>query len=100
MNATLIKSLVALVPAAVLLVFSITLWLRERSIATRLEVSGSACLVVVILTHVSEATHLLPGMHFGDPHSVGHYLDLSCAVLGVGLFPVGYVLHAKTKRPR
>jgi hypothetical protein len=33
-------------------------------------------------------------MHCGDEHSVGHYLDLSSAVLSVTLFPVGYVIEA------
>lgn len=27
-------------------------------------------------------------------HSVGHYLDLWGAVLGLTLFPIGYLLHA------
>src|SRR6266705_3327606 len=31
-------------------------------------------------------------------HSVGHYLDLGSAVLGLTLFPIGYLLHALTKR--
>jgi hypothetical protein len=42
-------------------------------------------------------------MHWGDPQSVGHYLDLSSAVAGVTLLPVGYFLrrrerHAPSRR--
>jgi hypothetical protein len=33
-------------------------------------------------------------MHWGDTHSVGHYLDFASAVLGLTLFPIGYLLHA------
>jgi len=37
-------------------------------------------------------------MQWGSNHSVGHYLDLGSAVLGLTLFPIGYLLHALTKR--
>lgn len=55
--------------------------------------------MLVILTHVFEALHLFPWMHWGLEHSVGHYLDFWSAVLGLTLFPIGYLLHALTKRP-
>ena len=34
----------------------------------------------------------------GLEQGVGHYLDLWSAVLGLTLFPVGYLFHALTKR--
>jgi hypothetical protein len=34
----------------------------------------------------------------GLEHSAGHYLDLSAAVLGFTLFPLGYLLHALAER--
>jgi hypothetical protein len=37
-------------------------------------------------------------MHWGLEHSLGHYLDFWSAVLGLTLFPIGYLLHALTKR--
>jgi hypothetical protein len=55
-------------------------------------------LVLVPITHVAEALHLLPWMHWGLEHSAGHYLDLCGAALGLMLFPIGYLLHAITKR--
>ena len=58
-----------------------------------LQLIGAGCLVVVVLTHVCEALHLFPWMHWGDEHSIGHYVDLGGAVLGLALFPVGYLLH-------
>jgi len=94
MNATLSKALVALVPAGILFVGSVLLFLRERTLGSFLQPLGAGCLVVVILTHVFEALHLLPWMQWGSNHSVGHYLDLGSAVLGLTLFPIGYLLHA------
>ncbi len=107
MNTTLSKALVALVPAGILFVGSVLLFLRERTlgsflqplgVGSFLQPLGAGCLVVVILTHVFEALHLLPWMQWGSNHSVGHYLDLGSAVLGLTLFPIGYLLHALTKR--
>ncbi len=53
---------------------------------------------MVVLAHLCEALHLFPGMQWGSGHSAGHYLDLGSAVLGLILFPIGYLLHALTKR--
>jgi hypothetical protein len=94
MDAILIKSLVALVPACVLFSGSVVLFSREKTVFSFLQLLGSGCLVVVVLTHVCEALHLFPWMHWGLEHSVGQYLDLWSAVLGLTLFPIGYLLHA------
>jgi Ca2+/Na+ antiporter len=98
MNVTLSKALVALLAAGILFVGSVLLFLRERTLGSFLQPLGAGCLVVVILTHIFEALHLLPWMRWGSNHSVGHYLDLGSAVLGLTLFPIGYLLHALTKR--
>jgi hypothetical protein len=98
MNATLSKALVALVPAGILFVGSVLLFLRERILGSFLQLLGAGCLVMVVLTHLCEALHLFPWMRWGAEHSVGHYLDLGSAVLGLTLFPIGYLLHALTKR--
>jgi hypothetical protein len=42
------------------------------------------------LTHICEALELYPSMQWGSPNSIGHYLDLSSAVLGLRLFPFWY----------
>src|SRR3989475_12569782 len=98
MNVTLIKALVALVPACMLLSGSVVLFVRGKTVWSFLQLTGAGCLVVVVLTHVSEALHLFPWVDWGLEHSVGHYLDFWSAVLGLTLFPVGYLLHALTKR--
>ena len=96
MSLTLV--LVALAPACVLFAGSVVLFARGKTLYSLLQVIGTGCLVVVVLTHVSEALGLFPWMDWGLGHSVGHYLDLSCAVLGFTLFPIGYLLHALTNR--
>ncbi len=98
MNATLAKALVARVPAGILFVGAVLLFLREKILGSFLQLLGAGCLVVVVLAHIAEALHLFPWMHWGEAHSVGHYLDLGSAVLGLTLFPMGYLLHALTKR--
>ena len=98
MSATLSKALVAIVPAGIVFVGSVLLFLKERTLGSFLQWLGAGCLVMVILTHLCEALHLFSWMQWGQEHSVGHYLDLWCAVLGLTLFPIGYLLHALTKR--
>jgi len=76
---------------------SFVLFCRGKTVSSFLQLIGAGCLVVVVLTHVCEGLHLFPSMHWGQEHSVGHYLDFWTAVLGLTLFPVGYLFHALTK---
>jgi hypothetical protein len=99
MRITLIKVLVAFVPVCMMFAGSMVLFFRGKTLSSLLQVLGTGCLVVVVLTHVFEALHLFPWMHWGLENSAGHYLDLSSAVLGLTFFPIGYLLHALTKRP-
>jgi hypothetical protein len=99
MNTTLLKAPVALLLASVLFVGSGVLFYRVRAAGPFLQLLGAGCLVLVSLTHVCEALHLLPWMHWGMEHSAGHYLDFFSAVLGLTLFPIGYLLHALARRP-
>jgi hypothetical protein len=98
MNVNLLKALVALVPAGILFVGSVLLFLRERGLGSLLQLLGAGCLVMVVLTHLCEAVHLFPWMQWGMEHSVGHYIDFVSAILGVTLFPIGYLLHSLGKR--
>src|SRR5438552_1034869 len=97
MSVTLLKALVALVPACMLFSGSVVLFFRGKTVWSLLQLLGAGCLVLVVLTHISEALHLFPWMHWGLEDSVGHYLDLWSAVFGLTLFPVGYLFHALTK---
>jgi succinate dehydrogenase/fumarate reductase cytochrome b subunit len=96
-SVTLIKGLVALVPAGALLAGSIIMFSKAKTDASLLQVLGAAGLVLVVLTHVFEALELFPWMRWGDKHSIGHYLDLGSAVVALTLFPLGYLLHVLTK---
>jgi hypothetical protein len=98
MNVTLLKALVALVPTCMLFFGSVILFFREKSVGSFLQPIGAGCLVMVVLAHIGEALPLFPWMHWGSEYSVGHYLDLWSAVLGLTLFPIGYLLHALTNR--
>jgi hypothetical protein len=100
MNVSLLKALVALLPACVLFSGSAVLFFRGKTVWSFLQLLGAGCLVLVVLTHVSEALDLFPRMHWGLEDSVGHYVDFWSAVLGLTLFPIGYLLHALTRWPK
>ena len=98
MNLKLLKALLAMVPVSVLSFGSGILFRKRRTLGSFLQQVGAGCLVIVVLTHFCEALHLFPWMHWGDQHSVGHYLDLGSAVLGLTLFPIGYLSHALSEQ--
>src|SRR5260370_4859078 len=97
MNVTLVTALVALAPVCMLVFGSAVMFFREKVVPSFLQLFGAGCLVVVVLSHLCEALHLFPWMHWGDEHSIGHYLDFGSAILGFILFPLGYLLHVLTK---
>lgn len=92
MNATLLKSLVALTPTGIIFLGSVVAYSKSRTIWCLLQLAGAGCLVIVVLTHLFEGLHLFPSMHWGLEHSVGHYLDLSSAIVGFTMFPIGFFL--------
>ena len=93
-----LKALIALVPATMLLYGSVILFYDKKTIPTLLQLVGAASLVVVVLTYVFEIFHMFPWMNWGRGKSIGHYLDFWSAVLGLSLFPAGYLLHSLTTR--
>ena len=90
MNVTLLKSLVASVPACMLFSGAVVWFCRGKTVCSFLQLLGAGCLVLVVLAHVCEPLNLFPWM-LGYEHSAGHYLGLSSAVLGLTLFPTGYL---------
>jgi hypothetical protein len=98
MNIMLGKALLALALVGVMVVGSAIALLRQMTVPLLLQLVGAACLVVVVLTHICEALHLFPWMQWGEERSIGHYLDLGSAVLGLTLFPLGYLIQVLTKR--
>jgi hypothetical protein len=87
MNCTLLKALVAMAPAGVLFLASIIIFVRQKRLWSVLQLLGTTGAVVVVLTHFCEALQLFPSMQWGHQHSVGYYLDLSGAILGIILIP-------------
>jgi hypothetical protein len=85
-------------PACILFSGAVVLFVKVKTGCAFLQLLGAGCLVVVVLAHVSETFHLLPWMHWGAPDSIGHFVDFWSAVLGLTMFPAGYLSHALTKR--
>ena len=94
MNPTVAKAAAVLAPTCVLFIGSAIIFSRNKSILTFLQLVGAGSLVAVVLAHVCEALHLFSWMEWGGENSVGHYLDLFAAVLGLTLFPIGFLLNA------
>lgn len=82
------------VPIFVLLCGAAALFSQRKTISSLLQLLGASGLMVVLLTHIAEAFELLSWMHWGSEHSAGHYIDLGGAILGLILFPIGYLIHA------
>jgi Ca2+/Na+ antiporter len=98
MNPTFSKSLILLVPIVLLFSGSLLLFSTKKTLSSFLQVLGAGCLIMVAFAHICEALHFLPWMNWGRPDSTGHYFDLSSAIIGFTLFPVGYLLEALVAR--
>lgn len=90
MNPESLKALLAFFPACLLLLGSGIRFNRGKTVGMQLV--GASAVMLVVLTHICEALHLFPLMHWGLQDSAGHYLDLVSAILGLSLFPIGYLL--------
>lgn len=85
MNAELERAVVIGLPVTILVGLSVGRFVRTHSLSAILQLFGTGCLMIVVLTHIAEASRLVPAMGWGEPHSVGHYVDLTSAVLGIAL---------------
>ena len=93
----LVRALVALVPVGALAAWSAVTFAWWKTVAAFLQLLGAACLAMVVLTHICEALGLLPWMGWGQPESLGHFVNLFGAALGFTLLPVGSVLHRRER---
>jgi hypothetical protein len=94
MSDAALKAVFALLLACTLFAGSAIIWLARKSMSSFFQLLGAAALVVVALAHVFELLRVFPRMGWGSQGSAGHYLDLLCAILGITLFSLGYLLHA------
>jgi len=94
MNDAAVKAFVALIPACVLFAGSAIIFPRRKTMSSFFQLLGAAALVVVVVAHVLEALRVWPQIGWGSQNSVGYYLDLLCAILGITLFSLGYLIHA------
>ena len=92
MSASALKGLLALVAACVFLAVCVVLFLTRRGLSSTLQALGIGCFGVMALTHVFEKFSILPELGWGRPHSVGHFIDLVAALLGVTLVTTGFLL--------
>src|SRR5437867_1893098 len=96
MNTTLLKALLLLVLVGTLFVWSFILFSKKKDPTILIQLVGAGFLIITVLTHVFEALQLFTFMQWGSPYSIGHYLDLSSAVLGIVLFSFGFLARAFT----
>jgi hypothetical protein len=94
MNPTLVKAAIALIPAVTLVVYSAALLAKKPSVAAGLQLSGAIFLLVVVSTHIAEALRVFRSMGWGQPNSVGHYIDLASATLGGILLVLAFAIRA------
>jgi hypothetical protein len=95
MSLAVLKGILALAATSALLAASAILYQRRGTIGFLLQLLGAACFVVVALAHVFEALAILSTLGWGQPHSVGHYIDLGATVLGVTFIVVGVIVAAR-----
>src|SRR5215469_17468719 len=98
MSASVLKGLLALAGASVFLAVSAALFVTRRDLAGALLATGIGWFGVMALTHVFEAFSILPSFGWGEPHSVGHFIDLAAAWLGVAFVTIGFLVHRHVAR--
>lgn len=92
MDGILVRTLIALGVVGPLFVWSVVRIKKQATAGAALQLVGALALLAVIGAHVCEGLQLFPSWGWGRPHTVGHYFDLTSAIVGVTFVPVGFVL--------
>src|SRR5438105_7936065 len=100
MNVAVLEGILALAATSTLLVGLAILYRRRGTVGSALQLLGVACFVVVAITHVFEALAILPALGWGQPRSIGHFIDLGAAVLGLTLVCAGLLFQYVHRAPR
>ena len=98
MSTAVLKGLFALAAAGVFLIVSLVLFLTRRGLSSALQAFGLSCFGVMALTHFFAAFSILPALGWGQRHSVGHFIDLVAALLGVALMTTSFALSRRDAR--
>jgi hypothetical protein len=98
MSAVTLKGSLALLAACVFLAVSVAILLTRRGLFSALQALGLGCFGVMALTHVFEAFSILPALGWGQPHTVGHRIDLVAALLGVSFMTTSFLLWRRDHR--
>ena len=95
MTAAVLKGLLALAGASIFLAVSAALFVTRRDLGAALLATGIGWFGVMALTHVFESFSILPAFGWGQPHSVGHFIDLAAALLGIAFVTLGFLVHRR-----
>ena len=95
MNAAVLKGIVALAGAIVFLAVSAALYITRRDLGSALLAAGIGWFAVMALTHFFESFSILPAFGWGRPNSVGHFIDLAAALLGITFVTIGFLVHRR-----
>lgn len=89
MNVTALKGVLALIVTSTLFVGLAIRYRKRRAIGPALQFLGTACLIAVALAHFFEEWAIFPAVGWGQPRSIGHYIDLGAMTAGVTLVSAG-----------
>ncbi len=92
MDAAVLKGILALVAACVFLAVSAAVCVTRRGLVSALQAMGIGCFGLMALTHFFKAFSILPAFGWGQPHSMGHLIDLVAALLGVTFVAMSFLL--------
>lgn len=97
MSTILSRAAVMLAPTLVLLGTSFVSYRAKKTLPSFMQFAGASFMLVVVFAHICEGFSILAFMGWGKEGTIGHYLDLSSAILGVTLFAVGSVLRVASR---
>ena len=95
MNAAVLKGLLALAAACIFLSVAVALFMTRRDLGSILLALGIGSFGIMALTHVFESFSILPSFGWGQPHSIGHIIDLAAALLGVTFVGISFLLRRR-----
>ena len=95
-----LKGILALIVTSAIVAGLAILYRMRRTVGSVLQLLGVTCFVVVALTHVFEAFSIFPEFGWGEPRSIGHYIDLGAAILGLTLVLAGFLFQYVQRAPR